>query len=60
MDMVKSLHKFMKQGVIDYADSERRDWVLKQFGQVVMTVSQIEWARGCEAALQSRQAVGTR
>lgn len=58
-DMVKSLHKFMKQGVIDYDDTERSEWVLRQFGQVVMTVSQIAWARGCEQALRSEAPVAS-
>ena len=41
-DMVKTLRKFMKKGVIDYGKiSHRGDWVLQQFGQVVMTISQI-------------------
>ena len=31
----------------------RKIWVLEKFAQIVMTVSQITWCRGCEEALKS-------
>lgn len=46
----------MKRGVSDYENMLRKDWVLNKFGQVVMTVSQIVWSRGCEAAIRSENA----
>lgn len=53
-DMVKSLRRYMKKGVSDYENQARREWILEQFGQIVMTVSQIAWCRGCEQALSAQ------
>jgi len=50
-DMVKSLKRYVKRGVADYERMPRRDWVLDKFAQVVCTVGQIAWTRGCEQAL---------
>mmetsp|Transcript_44339 Transcript_44339/g.86753 ORF Transcript_44339/g.86753 Transcript_44339/m.86753 type:complete len:4144 (+) Transcript_44339:98-12529(+) len=50
-DVVKTMTKFMKAGVVDYEKMSRKEWILEKFGQVVMTVSQIAWCRGCEQSL---------
>ena len=53
-DMVKSLRRYMKRGVTDYERMARRDWVLDKFAQVVCTVGQIAWTRGCEQAISDK------
>jgi len=55
-DMVKSLRRYMKRGVTDYERMARRDWVLDKFAQVVCTVGQIAWTRGCEQAISDKNA----
>jgi dynein axonemal heavy chain len=56
-DMFNSLRRFMKHGVGSYETTPRKEWVVKSFSQVVMTVTQIAWAHGCEAALRSENPV---
>ena len=46
--MKNTLHKLMKQGLQDYATSERKQWVLTHYGQVVATVAQIMWSSTTE------------
>ena len=53
-DMVKSLRRYMKRGVTDYERMARRDWLLDKFAQVVCTVGQIAWTRGCEQAISDK------
>ena len=55
-DMVKTLKRFMKRGVTDYERMARREWVLEKFAQVVCTVGQIAWTRGCEQAISDKNA----
>ena len=52
-DMVDSLRRFMKKAVTKYETMPRKQFVLQEYGQMVMTVSQIMWSRGCEAALRA-------
>lgn len=40
-EMRNTLQKLLKQGLNDYAMTERKQWVLTHFGQVVATVAQI-------------------
>jgi len=37
------LYKLMKSGLADYQNTDRRQWVLTHFGQVVATIAQIQW-----------------
>jgi len=53
-DMVKTLRKFQKRGVTDYERMPRREWVMEKFAQVVCTVDQIAWTRGCEQAISDK------
>ena len=53
--MIESLRKFMKAGCQDYDKTPRKVWVLEKFSQIVMTVSQIAWSRGCEEALRAQR-----
>jgi dynein heavy chain len=55
-DMVKSLRRYMKRGVNDYERMARREWVLEKFAQIVCTVGQIAWTRGCEQAITDKNA----
>ena len=41
--MKESLKKYIKQGVSDYLDHDRKDWVMKHYGQVVAVGAQIMW-----------------
>lgn len=53
--MRESLRQLMKQGVEDYAEQDRKDWVVQHRAQVVATVSLIEWSRGTEVALRDAE-----
>lgn len=46
--MCETLQRLMKQGLNDYANSERKQWVLSHFGQVVATIAQISWCSTSE------------
>eukprot|EP00497_Spongosphaera_streptacantha_P005233 TRINITY_DN618_c0_g1_i2.p1 TRINITY_DN618_c0_g1~~TRINITY_DN618_c0_g1_i2.p1 ORF type:complete len:221 (-),score=29.46 TRINITY_DN618_c0_g1_i2:27-689(-) len=56
-DMKKTLKLRTKEGVTDYQKQNRKDWIMGHIAQVVMTVSQIEWCRGCESALREENPV---
>ena len=47
-EMRNTLQKLLKQGLNDYANSERKTWVLTHFGQVVATIAQISWCATSE------------
>lgn len=46
--MRDTLKRLVKQGNIDYANSERKQWVLTHFGQVVATIAQVQWCSATE------------
>lgn len=46
--MRETLYKLMKSGLNDYANSERKQWVLTHFGQIVATIAQISWCSTTE------------
>ena len=46
--MRDNLWKLMKQGLQDYASTERKQWVLTHFGQIVATIAQISWCSTTE------------
>jgi dynein heavy chain len=46
--MRETLYRLMKQGLNDYANSERKQWVLTHIGQVVATIAQISWCSTSE------------
>lgn len=48
-DMFSSLARLMKRGTTSYGESARRDWVLNNFAQIVMTVR--VGARGAKTAI---------
>ena len=50
-NMRDTLAKAMKSGLQDYDMSDRKDWVLKHYGQVVATVAQITWSSTTEATI---------
>ena len=56
-NMKDALHKLLKQGVINYDEVPRGDWVLAHPGQVVATGAQIMWSRNTEQALLSENPV---
>lgn len=49
--MLFSLRKLMKTSLIDYQESFRTDWMLRHCSQIVLTVSQIMWARSVHKIL---------
>eukprot|EP00742_Colponemidia_sp_Colp-10_P004283 GILJ01004568.1.p1 GENE.GILJ01004568.1~~GILJ01004568.1.p1 ORF type:complete len:2868 (+),score=508.60 GILJ01004568.1:1-8604(+) len=53
--MVQSLRRLMKKGIQDYDKRPRKNWVLNHAAQVVATVAQIMWSRGCEEALRDKE-----
>ena len=55
--MRDTLKKLMKQGVVSLETEQRGDWIKSKFAQIVMTVSQIAWARGCEQAILSEDPI---
>jgi dynein heavy chain len=42
--MVETIHKIMKHGNIDYNNVDRKIWVMKHPGQVVASISQVQWS----------------
>ncbi len=52
--MRDTLKKLMRQGVVALEHQPRGEWIMEKYAQVVMTVSQIAWARGCEQAIMSQ------
>ena len=46
--MRDTLQKLLKQGLNDYANTERKQWVLTHYGQVVATIAQISWCSTSE------------
>lgn len=46
--MRDTLWRLLKQGLQDYGTSERKQWVLSHFGQVVATIAQIMWCSQTE------------
>ena len=53
IDMQKSLQAIIKEGIQSYEEYEREEWIMKCKGQVVATVTQIMWSRGCEKCLRA-------
>ena len=47
--MSETIHKVMKAGLADFANVERKVWVMKHYGQVVATISQIMWCSSSES-----------
>ena len=54
VDMQKTLTALVKEGVQSYGEYEREQWIRKCKGQVVATVTQIMWSRGCEKSLRAK------
>ena len=48
VSMCDTLWKLMKQGLTDYANTERKQWMLIHFCQVVATIAQISWCSTTE------------
>ena len=55
--MAVSLNRVLKEGVIDYARRQRKDWVLAHAAQIVATGAQIMWSKGTEEALRNANPV---
>ncbi|XP_022919976.1 dynein axonemal heavy chain 6 [Onthophagus taurus] len=49
--MFTSLRKIMKASIGDYIHSLRKDWVLRHPNQIILTVSQIMWAKDVHGVL---------
>eukprot|EP01083_Nonionella_stella_P245320 852816_1 len=54
-DMKKTLKKLIKNGVIEYEQQQRTDWIMNHKAQIVMSVSQIMWCKGTEHAISKQQ-----
>lgn len=52
-NMLESLREYTKQAVRDYSTMPREKWIMSHECQIVLTVSQIYWAREIEACLTS-------
>ncbi len=50
--MRDTLFKLMNTGLKEYETIERKEWVLKHFGQIVSTIAQIMWCSYTEASIQ--------
>ena len=50
-NMRETLSRAMKLGLHNYELTDRKDWVLKHYGQVVATISQIMWCLGTETSI---------
>lgn len=50
-NMRDTLSKAMKTGLQDYDMVDRKDWVLKHYGQIVSTGAQVTWSATTEAAI---------
>ncbi len=46
--MVESLRILSKESVVDYTQRPRKEWVKDHAGQIIITTSQIYWAKGAE------------
>ena len=46
--METTLRKEMKKSNVDYATQDRKDWVMKHFGQCVATIAQVQWCYNSE------------
>ncbi|EAX96982.1 Dynein heavy chain family protein [Trichomonas vaginalis G3] len=49
----RALRMHTKNALHSYAESVREDWIPQQPGQIVLSVTQIDWCERVEAALQS-------
>jgi dynein heavy chain len=56
--MVFSLRKLMKASLADYQQSPRTEWMVRHPNQIVLTVSQIMWAKGVHKILDHSDAHG--
>jgi len=54
-NMRETLFRAMKAGLQDFDQTDRKEWVLKHYGQVVATVAQIMWCTVSEAAISDMQ-----
>lgn len=54
--MFLSLRRLMKASLIDYEESLRTDWMVRHANQIVLTVSQIMWAKGVHEILDQPNA----
>lgn len=55
--MFFSLRRLMKASLADYDESPRTEWMLRHPNQIVLTVSQINWARGVHKILDHHDGV---
>ena len=53
--MRDTLWRLLKQGLVDYGNTERKAWVLTHFGQVVATIAQIMWCSQTEMYINEMQ-----
>lgn len=62
-EMKATVQRKMKEGLKDYSEPGRKDWVTKHPGQVVATIAQVQWCTGTEDAINEmpndRLALGT-
>lgn len=52
MEMISTIHKVMKDGLLDYQKNEkidRKSWVQNHPGQVIATISQVLWCLSSES-----------
>src|SRR3569833_2035672 len=55
VNMRDTLQRLMKQGLTDYGNMERKQWVLTHYGQVVSTVAQIMWCSQTQIYIEDMQ-----
>lgn len=55
VSMRDTLQKLMKAGLADYANMDRKQWVLSHYGQVVATIAQIMWCSQTEFYINDMQ-----
>ena len=58
-NMRDTLARAMKVGLQDYDVTDRKDWVLKHYGQVVATVAQIMWCMITESSIADMPTSGS-
>ena len=57
--MMKSLYRITKAALLDFEQKQRHDWCILHPSQIVLTVSQIMWAKDvCEALLHEEDPLG--
>jgi len=52
--MIQSVRHIFEQGLIDYANQERNQWIISHAGQIVLNASQVVWTSDVENALSEK------